>query len=177
LRSIATTITPNSVLAVNTVRCVFSARLADVDLQDIRIERLRLFARRHGVENSPGDLARLIGKRPNQVTNLLGKHSSFGEKVARSIEQAAGLPPGWLDLESEGNVSPGPMPAEVADLAMQVAALPPRQRDVMLALMRQNLELIREAVQATGESLGRNAELDVAQTEASPKQANGRGGL
>lgn len=86
------------------------------------------------MEDSPGELARLIGKKPNQVTNLLGGHSSFGEKVARSIELAAGLPTGWLDDDSQsgGNAIPG----DVASIARQIAELPDRQREWMLQVVR-----------------------------------------
>lgn len=42
-------------------------------------------------------MGRLIGRKVNQVSDLLRGRSAFGERVARSIEEAAGLPVGWLD--------------------------------------------------------------------------------
>lgn len=74
----------------------------------IRISRLKELANLRQVDR-PSDLGRLIGKQPNQVSDLLTGKASFGEKVARSIEEAAGLPRGWLDhLDMEQNTSTGP---------------------------------------------------------------------
>jgi hypothetical protein len=168
-------ITPFSVDERNTVQCFSCARLADMDLKDIRVERLKLFARKHGVESSPGELARLIGKKPNQVTNLLGKHSSFGEKVARSIEQAAGLSAGWLDVEgAEDDARPSDhLAADLAELAAQVSKLPPKHRHVALAHIRQILDLVNETLQATEESVTDNSEVDKPQDDTSAKRAIG----
>lgn len=64
-------------------------------LKLIRIERLKLLACMHGVKGA--SLYSLIGKSAAQTHNLLSGYASFGEKVARSIEEAAKLPTGWLD--------------------------------------------------------------------------------
>lgn len=74
----------------------------------IRIERLKQFARQRGVEG-PVELAKLIGRKANQVSDLLRGTASFGEKVARSIEEVAGLPDGWLDtLDDEVAIPSAP---------------------------------------------------------------------
>ena len=62
-----------------------------MDLKQIRIERLKQYARTHGLLNekdeleNPAALGKLIGKQPNQVYNLISGLASFGEKVARSM--------------------------------------------------------------------------------------------
>jgi hypothetical protein len=128
------------VLRVNTVRCGSYARLVGVDLKPVRIERLRLYAQRHGLLDNPSALGMAIGKRPNQVYNLLTGTASFGEKVARSIEDAAGLPKGWLDGEGEDYLSP-----EVAALAEAVDKLPHgRPRDWVLMTIREAVKIARE---------------------------------
>lgn len=66
-----------------------------MSLKLIRIERLKLLVRMHGVKGA--SLYQLIGKSAAQTHNLLSGYASFGEKVARSIEEAAQLPTGWLD--------------------------------------------------------------------------------
>lgn len=79
-----------------------------MDLKPIRQRRLADFARMKGVQDNPSGLGLLIGKRPNQVYNLLHGTASFGEKVARSIEQSAQLPTMWLDVDPEaGERLPG----------------------------------------------------------------------
>lgn len=107
MRSIAV-ITPNGVRHVNTVRCGLSGLLATVDLKEIRRARLAQFAKQKSVEDDPSGLAALIGKKANQLNNLLSGRASFGEKVARSIEVAAKLPTLWLDIDQDaGEQLPG----------------------------------------------------------------------
>lgn len=65
-------------------------------LKLIRISRLKQLAKERGLEG-PGQLGEAIGRKTNQTSDLLHGRASFGEKVARSIEHAAGLPSGWLD--------------------------------------------------------------------------------
>lgn len=114
-----------------------------MDLRETRIQRLRLFAQRHGAEENPSLLGELIGKRPNQVYNLLNRHASFGEKVARSIEEAASLPRGWLDA---ADAEPAGLSPELLDLAAAVETLPPKQRDWVMMTLREAVKLAREMV-------------------------------
>jgi len=80
-----------------------------MSLKQIRIERLKQFAVSRGVAGSPTALGLLIGKKPNQTSDLLSGKASFGEKVARSMEEKAGLPTGWLDDFDVGeNTEPAP---------------------------------------------------------------------
>ena len=82
----------------------------------IRIARLKQFVRLRQVAG-PVELGLLINKKPNQVSDLLSGRASFGEKLARSIEEAAGLPDGWLDRLDNGTeilrVANTPSTAEV----------------------------------------------------------------
>jgi hypothetical protein len=68
-------------------------------LKLVRIARLKELQRLRNLEG-PGALGDLIGRKPNQVSDLLAGRASFGEKVARGIEEFAGLPMGWLDGEA-----------------------------------------------------------------------------
>lgn len=65
-------------------------------LKLVRIARLKQFAKERGLDG-PVQLGEAIGRKTNQTSDLLHGRASFGEKVARSIEHAAGLPSGWLD--------------------------------------------------------------------------------
>jgi hypothetical protein len=65
-------------------------------LKLIRIRRLKQLQAERGAAG-PVELGRLIGRQGNQTSDLLHGRKSFGEKVARSIEEFAGLPSGWLD--------------------------------------------------------------------------------
>lgn len=131
---------------VNTVRCDRYVRLAGVDLRDIRIKRLKLFAERHGAEDNPSKLGELIGKKPNQVYNLLHKQSSFGEKVARSIEEAAGLPLDWLDTDESQPVQG--LSLDALEIATQIDRLPKGERDRVLRLCRELLKLAARSTEA-----------------------------
>lgn len=77
-----------------------------MSLKEIRISRLKQLQAELGA-SGPVALARAIGRKTNQTSDLLHGRASFGEKVARSIEEHVGLPPGWLDRE----VPPGPRSA------------------------------------------------------------------
>lgn len=44
------------------------------------------------------ELARRIGRSPSQTNDMLNGRKSFGEKIARAIEDQIGKPHGWLDL-------------------------------------------------------------------------------
>jgi hypothetical protein len=75
----------------------------DMPLKLIRISRLKQLARLRRVRG-PVELGKLINRKSNQVSDLLNGRASFGEKVARSIEEAAGLPYGWLDRLDDNGV-------------------------------------------------------------------------
>lgn len=74
-------------------------------LKLVRISRLKQLAKIRGLEG-PVELGQLINKKTNQVSDLLNGRASFGEKLARSIEEAASLPSGWLDRLDEGTEIP-----------------------------------------------------------------------
>lgn len=87
-------------------------------LKLVRISRLKQFARARSIEG-PVELGLLINKKSNQVSDLLNGRASFGEKVARSIEEAAGLPTGWLDRLDDGvDIPPAPQSVAAADVVI-----------------------------------------------------------
>lgn len=114
-----------------------------MDLKQTRIERLKSYARTHGVLDNPAGLGALIGKKPNQVYNLLHGGASFGEKVARSIEQAAGLPPYWLDQEVLASADLAP---DIAAVANAIGELPKKQRDWVMMTVTEAIKLARDTV-------------------------------
>jgi phage repressor protein C with HTH and peptisase S24 domain len=63
-------------------------------------------------------LGKLINRKANQVSDLLNGRASFGEKVARSIEEAAGLPTGWLDRLDDGTEIPSAIPSADVEVAI-----------------------------------------------------------
>lgn len=93
-----------------------------MSLKLIRIERLKQLAVLRGVKGTT-ELGLLIGKQANQTSDLLSGKASFGEKVARSIEESAKLPRNWLDtLDMDQNVSVGPVLHGVVPLLSDVQA-------------------------------------------------------
>jgi hypothetical protein len=89
----------------------------DMPQKLIRIARLKHFAKARGVVG-PVELGKLIGRKANQVSDLLSGRAPFGEKVARSIEAAAGLPHGWLDETGNGFLIPPAPPSGEADVVI-----------------------------------------------------------
>ena len=80
-----------------------------MSLKLIRIQRLKLLATQRGLFG-PVVLGAAIGKSTSQASDLLSGTASFGEKVARSIEEFAGLPFNWLDrIDEDGNIGVGPV--------------------------------------------------------------------
>lgn len=62
----------------------------------IRRENLAALIEAYGGTTSLGDR---VGKSPSQLGDMIAEppRKSFGEKVARDIEEKLGLPRGWLD--------------------------------------------------------------------------------
>lgn len=110
-------------------------------LREIRIQRLEQFARRHGVLGDPAGLGVLIGKKPNQVYNLLHKQSSFGEKVARSIEESAGLPHLWLDGKDTQSIAK--LSDEALEIAMELDTFSGATRQQVIATCNDIIRLAR----------------------------------
>lgn len=75
-------------------------------LKLVRIARLKQFSKDRKLAG-PVQLGEAIGRKTNQASDLLNGRASFGEKIARSIEDFAGLPPGWLDVTD----GPAPIPS------------------------------------------------------------------
>ena len=85
------------------------ARYEVMSLKLIRIQRLKLFAAQKSLFG-PVVLGVAIGKSTSQASDLLSGKASFGEKVARSIEEFANLPMNWLDMIDEGRtIEAGPV--------------------------------------------------------------------
>ena len=76
--------------------------LVCMSLKLIRISRLKQFAASKRIEG-PVALGLVINKKPNQTSDLLSGKASFGEKIARSIEEYVGLPKNWLDQLDDGH--------------------------------------------------------------------------
>lgn len=106
-----------------------------MSLKAIRVANLRALAEKRGLAG-PMELGRLIGRKPNQTSDLLNGRASFGEKVARAIETAANLPEGWLDRQA------GATPVKVEDVEGSYR-LPKQSRDLVIPQF------------ATGGSMGR----------------------
>ncbi|MFT4171776.1 MAG: S24 family peptidase [Rhodocyclaceae bacterium] len=66
-----------------------------MDIAERRRARLRQLIE----ERSLTAVANMLGKQPNQLSDTAAGRKSFGEKVARSMEEKAGLPKGWFDDE------------------------------------------------------------------------------
>ena len=66
-------------------------------MKEIRIQRLREHMQSRGL--SVADLVAKTGKRQSYWSELLGGTKSFGEKAARSIEEALALSVGYLDAD------------------------------------------------------------------------------
>lgn len=77
-----------------------------MSLKLIRIHRLKRFIVLRDLDG-PVQLGKAIGKSASQASDLLTGKASFGEKVARSIEEFAQLPTNWLDTLEDASIGAG----------------------------------------------------------------------
>ncbi|WP_124832920.1 hypothetical protein [Burkholderia sp. Bp9031] len=96
-----------------------------MDLPDVRRARLgHLIATRyHGRQV---DFLKESGESQSEISGMLNGRKSFGEKKARKIELAVGLPKGWLDESGDGVVT-----TETTAVADPLAAYINRVRAVL----------------------------------------------
>lgn len=139
-----------------------------MSLKLIRITRLKQFFAQRGVEDL-SSRASLIGKKPNQASDLLTGKASFGEKVARSIEEHSELPLGWLDhlgdSTEEPNIKPTPAGALTpADLVVQLANIFAPLDKLTRAQIKPIFNQLVEAPEQAAE-LGQRLEATVALTQ------------
>jgi hypothetical protein len=113
---------------------------AGMSLKLIRISRLKQFATQRQLKG-PVALGVVIGKKTAQTSNLLTGLASFGEKVARSIEEAAGLPANWLDHLDGEDAPPPPV------VITRIGPTTPRQAlDTLGALIAEADDLTRDQI-------------------------------
>lgn len=74
--------------------------LVGMDLKQIRLLNLDRYLK-HECGGNAAELARRIKRSPSQVNDLFAGRKSFGEKLARAIENEIGAVSGCLDLPAE----------------------------------------------------------------------------
>lgn len=93
--------TPEGVYHVNTKRCIYqtvrSCSNVRMGIQDIRRENLQYIVDAQGLSSA----SKQFGKPDRQINDMLKNRKSFGEDVARQLEEnyAMHSPKGWLDIE------------------------------------------------------------------------------
>ena len=85
----------------------YDAPVEPQDLKRIRKLRLRALIAEVGGQNV---LAQALDVEPNYISQLLKPGKSFGERIARKIEQRAGKPERWLDTETVVSIRPTEWP-------------------------------------------------------------------
>lgn len=73
-----------------------AGRTDAVEIQDHRRQRLRQWIKDQH-DGNVSAFAATVKKSQPQIADMLDGRKSFGEKVARSIEELAMMPPAWLD--------------------------------------------------------------------------------
>lgn len=84
-----------------TKRCLIGT-LPGMKIQEVRRARLRRFIDER-YEGNVSRFAAAAGKSQSQIADMLDLRKSFGERVARSLEEKLGLPGGWLDQDDESS--------------------------------------------------------------------------
>lgn len=84
----------------------------------------------------PAELVAKFGRTPSFWSDLRAGRKSFGEKLARSLEEAGGLAPGSLDLEQGAKKMP-----LSHDLIAHLETLQPDELQKAEALLRVHLGL------------------------------------
>ena len=71
--------------------------------QKYRVNNLRRLIAEYG---SQAKLADAVGCTPSVISQLVTGHREIGEKLARKIEEGAGLQPLWLDMPQSAAAEP-----------------------------------------------------------------------
>jgi hypothetical protein len=117
----------------------------------VRLQNLQAYVRRRGL--SPNDLVAKLGSRYSFWRDLLvGDKTSFGEKLARRIEDGLDLPKGWLDSPGDGDLEP-PSAVTVAKEPTGAYSIPPNAAAATLS--PRALQLARLYDAASDERKGR----------------------
>lgn len=87
-------------------------------------------------------LALDIGTPKSHLSAILAGRRGVGDALAKKIEDHFGLPAGMLDSDPATDG----YPAELTDVAAQIAALPDKQRDWVLRTVRDAIEFARETI-------------------------------
>lgn len=119
----------------------------------IRKRNLARYCREHKPPLAATDLAELLGSRVSLWSDLLaGRKPSFGEKLARRIEEGLGLPRGYLDQVHDGEApvtrAPDLTPDERRMLLAFRTVLREDRANTLAALERRSREVaeLREQV-------------------------------
>lgn len=105
----------------------------------------RLFKARSHAKLTQPQLAKAAGMAQSTLAEL--EYIGSGSSKTAQIAKACGVNPQWL-AEGVGPMTAGPskVSAELMDLAVEVEAMPPRQRDWLLMTLREAVKLARETV-------------------------------
>lgn len=96
--------------------------MSDIDdISRIRRERLQQLVDSR-FDGGRSEAARGLGLAPQTITDVLNERRNIGEVLARRIEVAAGLAPGWLD-KSTGR-TPAPDGIEIVVNGEVIATVP-----------------------------------------------------
>jgi len=97
--------------------------MGEIDIRETRRRRLLEFAEPYA---SDADAARKLGIDPSYFSQMKNHHRPIGEKIARAMEEAAGLDRGWFD----GNMAY--LTDEEARMLRRFRRLPPERREHIL---------------------------------------------
>lgn len=70
-------------------------------LEDVRVQNLRALVK----QSSLAEIARRSKRASSQLCSMTNRRRPFGERIARGIEEAMGLPQGWFDQPHESEVN------------------------------------------------------------------------
>lgn len=76
-----------------------------MQIQDTRRTRLRQLIEDR-FDGNVSRFAERVGKSQSQIQDTLDRRKSFGERLARDLEERAGVPIGWLDQDSGAKPPP-----------------------------------------------------------------------
>jgi hypothetical protein len=125
------------------------------------------FGEKFGIGNQSAVSQFLRGAVPLSLNAAAGFAHGLGCRVEDFSPRLA------AEAAAIGTLAPGAaLTPELVELAKQVSELPPKHRKVALSQFRQIVELLRETLQATGDSLSSNTDVDDGQSRTSPKRTS-----
>jgi transcriptional regulator with XRE-family HTH domain len=112
----------------------------------------RIFTARKHAKLTQIELAKAVGMAQSTLGEL--EYVGNGSTYTAQIAKACGVRPDWLARGEGAMIDSGALSRDVADLAAQINALPQRQQEWVLGVLRQTIDAAQQTIGVNGQAAG-----------------------